>query len=237
MGYLKNTLFIIALTIYYPGVGSQTLEDYELQGAKMGKKIGTQISQSFYEHTPSNGRVETLWGISESDYKGNQRLTSFVGAMDGAVLGSLARNYSYQHYYHGNRGINYRKKTIDSEDISTLEIANITYADEDEDGELSKDEEAQIYLDLINTGDTPLYGITPVLLADKTKHIRISTLCPIDTLEAQHALRYVIIIEGDGIKSPGKLKLILRIKYGQGKYYDVEQIWLGTKRKRFSPVK
>lgn len=236
---LKIRVLVVAviLLILLPDTFAQTLDDYELQGAKLGRKIGQQISESFYEHTPSNGRVETLFGLTESDYKGNQRLTSFVGAMDGAVVGSLARHYSYQHYYQGNKSINYRKRLTDSNDISTLEIANITYADEDEDGMLSKNEEAQIYFDLINTGEKPLFGITPVLMADKTKHIHISNPYTIDTLEAQHALRYVIILKGDGFRSPGKVKLMLRIKYGQGRYYDVEQIWLGSKRKKCSPVK
>ena len=128
--------------------------------------------------------------------------------------------------------INYRKKLDYSTDISALDIANITYADEDNDGSLGKDETAQLYFDLINTSSESLYGIMPVLMANKTKHILISEPCPIDTLKGEHALRYVIELSGDGKKNPGKLSLMLRIKFGQNQYYDVEHIVLGTKRRK-----
>ena len=159
---------------------SQNLEKYEIQGAKLGKKIARQVKQSNYERTVTTNKVETWHGYGYGDNKGNHRLTSFVGAMDGAVVGSLAHKYSYQNYYHGERSFNYRKPNQYSSDITALDIANITYADEDEDGALGKDESAQIYFDLINTGDKPLYGITSVLKSNITKNIKISSLCVTD---------------------------------------------------------
>lgn len=210
----------------------QDLEDYEIQGAKLGKKIARQVKQSNYERTVTTNKVETWHGYGYGDNRGNHRLTSFVGAMDGAVVGSLAHNYTYQNYYHGKRSFNYRKPKQNSSDITALNIANITYADEDGDGALGKDESAQVYFDLINTGNEPLYGITPVLMPNKTKHIQVSTPCVIDTLLGNHALRYIIEMQGDGKSNPGKLQLVLRIKYGQAKYADVEIIGLGTKRKK-----
>ena len=81
---------------------------------------------------------------------------------------------SYQNYYQGERKLNYRKRQDQSTDISALDIANITYADDNGDGELKKDETAQIYFDLINTSSESLYGIMPVLMANKTKRITIS---------------------------------------------------------------
>lgn len=206
------------------------MEHYEIQGAKLGRKIAKQVVQGSFDRTVSVNRSETRWRTSHGDNTGNRHFTSFVGAMDGAVIGTLARSYTYQNYYHGKIGINYRKKVGNSSDISALDIANITYADEDGDGALRKDETAQIYFDLINTSDEPLYGIVPVLMADKTRHIIISDPCPIDTLKGQNALRYVIELAGNGKKNPGKIYLMLRIKYGQGQYFDVEQICLNTKR-------
>ena len=232
---IKKILFIF-LSFWLPCFSYaqefQNLEKYEIQGAKLGKKIARQVKQSNYERTVTTNKVETWHGYGYGDNKGNHRLTSFVGAMDGAVVGSLAHKYSYQNYYHGERSFNYRKPNQYSSDITALDIANITYADEDEDGALGKDESAQIYFDLINTGDEPLYGITPVLMPNKTKHIQISSPCVIDTLQGNHALRYIIEMQGDGKSSPGKLQLVLRIKYGQNKYSDVAVIELGTKRRR-----
>lgn len=210
----------------------QDLEKYEIQGAKLGKKIARQVKQANFERTVTTNKVESWHGYGYGDNKGNHRLTSFVGAMDGAVVGSLARNYTYQNYYHGERAFNYRKPKQNSSDITALDIANITYADEDGDGALGKDESAQIYFDLINTGEEPLYGITPVLMPNKTKHIQISTPCIIDSLQGKHALRYIIEMQGDGKSNPGNLQLVLRIKYGQANYSDVEVIGLGTKRRR-----
>ena len=91
--------------------------------------------------------------------------------------------------------------------------------------------EIQIYFDLINTGNEPLFGITPILLANKTKHILISDPCIIDTLNAKSALRYVIEISGDGKRNPGNAYLLLRIKYGQQQYADIKEIVLGTRRR------
>ena len=210
-------------------INAQKLTQYEIEGAKLGRKIARQVVESSIERTVATNKVESFSWLGND--KGNRRFTSFVGAMDGAVVGSLARNYSYQHYYQGERKINYRKKQNQSTDISALNIANITYADEDEDGTLNKDEIAQIYFDLINTSTESLYGITPVIMANKTKHIRISEPCPIDTLKGEHALRYIIELSGDGKKNPGKVSLMLRIKYGNNQYYDVEHIVLGTLRK------
>ena len=210
----------------------QDLEKYEIQGAKLGKKIARQVKQANFEGTVTTNKVESWHGYGYGDNKGNHRLTSFVGAMDGAVVGSLARNYTYQNYYHGERAFNYRKPKQNSSDITVLDIANITYADEDGDGALGKDESAQIYFDLINTGEEPLYGITPVLMPNKTKHIQISTPSVIDSLQGKHALRYIIEMQGDGKANPGNLQLVLRIKYGQANYSDVEVIGLGTKRRR-----
>ena len=140
-------------------------------------------------------------------------------------------SYSYQNYYQGERKINYRKRPNKSTDISALEIANITYADDNGDGALNKDEIAQIYFDLINTSTESIYGITPVLMANKTKHIAISEPCPIDTLKGKHALRYIIELAGDGKKEPGQISLLLRIKHGSNQNYDVEHIVLGAKKK------
>lgn len=210
---------------------AQDMEHYEIQGAKLGKKIARQVGQSSYENTVTTNKVETWHGYGYGDDRGNHRLTSFVGAMDGAVVGSVAHNYKYQNYYHGPRSFNYRKKAQHSTDISALEIANITYADEDGDGMLGKNETAQIYFDLINTGESALYGIVPVIMANKTKHIAVSAPVPIDTLESQHALRYIIELAGKN-SNIGKAYLVLRIKYGQDQYVDVQEMCLGTKRRR-----
>lgn len=205
-------------------------EEYEIQGANLRKKVVDQINYSDFERTATPYRVE-FWH-DNGDYKSKHRLTSHVGPMDGVVMGSVAYNYTYQNYYQGKRSFNYRKPNQYSSDISALEIVNITYADDNGDGVLEKDEFAQIYFDLINTGDEPLYGIMPVLIANKTKHIKISTPCVVDTLLGKHALRYIIEMEGDGKTNPGKLQLLLRIKYGQAQYADVVVIGLGTKRKK-----
>ena len=194
---------------------------YEKAGVKLGKKIGRQVKHTNYERTPAQLSI-AKW------YERNTHLpTAFVGAMDGMVIGSLAKSYKYQNYYHGPVKFNYRKVASHSTDISKLEIANLTYANDSEDMTLDKDGVAQVYFDLINTGDTPLYGITPVLLPNKTKHIIISTPMQIDTLQAQSALRYVIEISGDGKRNPGKIYLMLRIRYGGGQYSDGEEIHLG----------
>lgn len=219
-------VFIMSVFALLPTF-AQEIEHYEIQGAKLGRKIAKQVVQSELTRTDISIGIQTKYGIEAH----RSRFTSFVGTADGLAMGSLARSYKYQNYYHGERGFNYRKSKNQSSDISCLEIANITYADEDEDGTLSKDETAQVYFDLINTGSTPLYGIVPVLMADKTKHIQISSPMPIDTLEAESALRYVIELSGDGKRNPNKLYLMLRIKYGDNKYIDIEQITLGTKRK------
>lgn len=222
--------FIALLFSFSYSISAQELTQYEIEGAKLGKKVSRQVVQSSVERTVATNKVEGFSWLGND--KGNRRFTSFVGAMDGAVVGSLARNYSYQHYYQGERKINYRKKYDYSNDISALDITNITYADEDNDGLLDKNESAQIYFDLINTSSESLYGIMPVLMANKTKHILISEPCLIDTLKSEHALRYVIELSGDGKKDPGKVSLMLRIKYGQNQYYDVEHIVLGTKKEK-----
>lgn len=230
MSKFLYTLLFLLFPMHF--VIAQKCEHYEIQGAKLGQKIARQIVQSSIERTVTTNKTETRWGIGYGDNTGNRHFTSFVGAMDGAVIGSLARKYNYQNYYHGRRSINYRKKLQNSSDISTLDIVNITYADEDGDGALGKNEIAQIYFDLINTSEKPLYGIIPVLMADKTKHINISEPCPIDTLKSEHALRYVIELAGDGKRNPGKLHLMLRIKYGQNQHYNVEHIFLNSKSNR-----
>ncbi len=213
-------------------VFSQEREHYEIQGARLGKKIARQVIQSHFERTITSNHIRTWHGYSRGDNNGNHRLTSFVGAMDGAVVGSLERSYSYQNYYQGERNFNYRKKKEWSTDISALDVANITFADDNGDGFLDKDEIAQVYFDLINTGDSPLYGITPVIMPNKTKHIIISEPCTIDTLKANQALRYIIELAGDGKVNPGKLFLMLRIHYGQAQHSDVAEICLGTRRLR-----
>ena len=208
------------------------LEHYEIAGAKLGHKMARQVRQGHYARTATTNRSTSLSGLGRGEESGYHRPVSFVGAMNGAVVGSLAHSYKYQNYYHGPRNFNYRKKLENSTDISALEIANITYADDDGDGALGKDEVAQVYFDLINTGDSALYGIVPVLMANKTKHIVISDPCPIDTLEAGCALRYVIELAGDQKHDLGKAFLLLRIKYGQQQYCDISEIALGTKCRR-----
>lgn len=231
---LYNLLFLLfsPFVLYAQDIETD-LEHFEISGAKLGRKIARQVVEGYYERTPTTNRMQHLtpWGI-EGHNSGYDRPLSFVGAMDGAVMGSLAINYEYQNYYHGPRQFNYRKKLTNSTDISLLDIANITYADDDGDGTLEKDETAQVYFDLINTGDTPLYGITPVLMAYKTNHILISDPCTIDTLNAKNAIRYVIELSGDGKRNPGDAYLLLRIKYGQQQYVDVKEIVLGTKRRK-----
>lgn len=209
------------------------LEHYEIAGAKLGRKISRQIGQADFDRTVVTDKVVTLNGWWYPGQKtGYRRPMSFVGAMDGAVIGSLAHHYEYQNYYHGPRKFNYRKRNNVSTDISALEIQNITYADENGDGLLGKEEIAQVYFDIINTGDTPIYGIIPVLLANKTKHILISDPIPIDTLNPKSALRYIIELAGDGKRNAGNSYLLLRIKYGQQQNWDVKEIFLGTKRRK-----
>jgi hypothetical protein len=205
---------------------------YDVEGAKLGRKIGRQVVNSNFDRTVTTNKVETWHGMSPGDNRGNHRLTSFAGAVDGAVMGSVAHSYKYQRVYHGEHDFMYRKKVENSADISKLEISDIIYADDDNDGALGKDETAQIHFDLINTGDEPLYGVMPVLMANKTKHVLIAPPAPIDTLQAQHAIRYVIELSGDGKSNPGKVSMVLRIKYGQGQYVDVQEICLAAKRRK-----
>ena len=209
------------------------LEHYEIVGAKLGRKIGRQISQADFQRTPTTDKVSSVDGWWMPGQKtGYQRPFSFVGAMDGAVIGSLAYSYKYQNYYHGSRKFNYRKKNDVSSDISAVEVVNVTFADEDGNGLLDKEEVAQVYFDIINTSDVPIFGITPVLLPNKTKHIIISDPQPIDTLNPKSALRYVIEISGDGKKDVGKCYLLLRINYGKQQKWDINEIVLGTKRRK-----
>ena len=203
-----------------------TYSDYVVTGAKVGKKINRQIARADFQRMPAT--VTNSYGDGQYGY---QRPLSFVGAMDGAVVGTLAQKYKYQNYYHGPRDFNYRKKAEYSSDISALEITNVTYADDNGDGILTKNESAQVYFDIINTGDAPLYGITPVLMASKTKHVLVADPIRIDTLQAQSALRYVIELCGDGKRDPGKIDLLLRVKYGQQEYKNVAEIGLGVRRK------
>lgn len=231
-GVMKGIVaFMVSVTFFLGTVSAQTTE-YEVQGAKLGEKIARQVGESNFERTVTTNKVETWYGQARGDETGNRRLTSFVGPMDGAVMGSLAHSYKYQNYYHGERGLMVRKNLKNSTDISALEIANITYADEDGDGALGKYETAQVYFDLINTGDEPLYGITPIVMANKVKHVNISSPCPIDTLQAQHALRYIVEMAGDGKSDPGKILLVVRIRYGLDDYIDVQDILIGAKRSR-----
>lgn len=234
-GNIKEVYFCIlvlfAFDVLFCNAQDETIEHYEITGAKIGRKIGRQVVQSYIERTPAVNTARSVVGLGYKERSGYHRPLSFVGAMDGVTMGSLAQSYTYQNYYHGPRGFNYRKKTTNSSDISNLEIDNITFADDDDDGMISKDEVAQIYFDLINTGDTPLYGITPVILANKTKHLIISDPVAIDTLEAQSALRYVIEVAGDGKRDPGNAYILLRIKYGQQQFRDIQEIKLGTKRR------
>ena len=225
-------IVLFSISALFCNAQEENLEHYEMAGAKLGRKIGRQVIQSNYERTPSVNTARSTTGLGYGEVSGYHKPFSFVGAMDGAVIGSLARNYTYQNYYHGPRQFNYRKKQTNSTDISKLEIANITFADDNEDGMISKDEVAQIYFDLINTGDEPLYGITPVILANKTKHLLISDPVAIDTLNANNALRYIIEVAGDGKKNPGNVYLLLRIKYGLQQYCDIQEIRLGTKRRK-----
>ncbi|MDO4823224.1 MAG: hypothetical protein Q4A08_03525 [Bacteroidales bacterium] len=211
----------------------EDLKHYEIAGAKLGKKLARQVVDGYLDRVPVTNRNATLIGWERDGHQsGYHRPISFVGAMDGAVMASLAHSYKYQNYYHGPRKFNYRNKQENSTDISSLEIANITYADDDDDGKVGKDESAQIYFDLINTGETPLYGITPVIMAYKTKHLIISDPCPIDTLDSKSALRYVVEIMGDGKHTPSVTHLLLRIKYGHQQYSDISEIKLGTKHKK-----
>lgn len=145
---MKTIIFYVFLLACSLSITAQNTEQYEIEGAKLGKKVARQVVQNSIERTVATKKVESYSWLGNN--KGNRRLTSFVGAMDGAVVGSLARSYSYQNYYQGERKLNYRKKSEYSSDISALDIANITYADEDNDGSLGKDETAQLYFDLIN---------------------------------------------------------------------------------------
>ena len=67
----------------------QDLEKYVIQGAKLGKKIARQVKQANFERTVTTNKVESWHGYGYGDNKGNHRLTSFVGAMYGAVVGSV----------------------------------------------------------------------------------------------------------------------------------------------------
>ena len=218
----KDIFLFVILFCYFSLINAQTGKDYDKQKAKLTRKVGRQVMESDFVRTVTTNKI-SFWG----DDTGNHGFTSFVGAADGMVMGSLAKYYSYQNYYHGPRGINIRHSSTDSDNISALEIMNVTFADEDGDGALGKRESAQVYFDIINTGDNSLFGIVPVLMANKTRHVRITAAVPIDTLEAESALRYVIELKGDGKRNPGKIKLLLRIKYGKGQYWDVGQFFLG----------
>ena len=116
--------------------------------------------------------------------------------------------------------------------VTISDYSNITFADENGDGLVGKNEVAQIYFDLINTGDEPLFGITPVIMADKTKHLLISDPAPIDTLDAKSTLRYVVEIAGDQKGNAGKVHLLLRINYGKQQYADIQEIRLGSLRRK-----
>lgn len=217
-------MYKVFALIVLPFLGALTVCAQERQDVLSGAIIGEKVAN--------------LQGQSEFDreyMKDNPvkyRPTSFINAMTGTAMGSLAHYYGYQNYYQGPRSFNYRRKTNYSTDISCIEIANITYADENGDGKLSSKESAQIYFDIINTSEEPFYGLMPVVVSYKTKHLFISDPIRIDTIQGQKALRYVVEIYGDKSIPNGMAYLKLCLHYGQDQSVDVQEICIPTKRKK-----
>lgn len=211
--------FIILSFLGALAVCAQERQDV-LSGAIVGEKIAHLQDQSEFDREY----------MKDSPVK--YRPTSFINAMTGTAMGSLAHYYGYQNYYQGPRSFNYRRKSNYSTDISRIEIANITYADENGDGELSSRENAQIYFDVINTSNEPFFGLMPVVISYKTKNIFISDPIRIDTIQGQKALRYVVEIYGDKSISCGKAYLKLSLHYGQDQNADIQEICIPTKRRK-----
>lgn len=195
-------------------------DHYEITGAKIGEKVIRLVNQSAFDKEYMK------------DSPVRYRPTSFIGAMTGTVTGSLARYYGYQYYYQGPRSLNYRRKSEYSTDISAVEISDIIYADENGDGILSSGENAQIYFDIINTGDEPIFGLLPIVLSYKTKKIQVSDPIRIDTLEAQKALRYVAEIVADKSIPNGKAYFKIHLHYGQDQNADIQEVCIPTKRRK-----
>lgn len=191
-----------------------------LSGAIVGEKIARLQGQSEFDREY----------MKDSPVK--YRPTSFINSMTGTAVGSLAHHYSYQNYYQGPRAFNYRYKSNYSTNIGSIELANITYADENGDGALSSEENAQIYFDVINTSEEPFYGLMPVIVPYKTKKVFISDPIRIDTIQGNKALRYVVEIAAGKSLPNGTAFLKLSLHYGHNQSWDVQEIYIPTKRKR-----
>lgn len=211
----------IFTALFFLGVSSLCAQEKQdvLSGAVVGEKIANLQGQSEFDREY----------MKDSPVK--FRPTSFINAMTGAAMGSLARYYDYQNYYQGPRSFNYRRKTNYSTDITCIEISNITYADENGDGALSSGENAQLYFDVINTSEKPFYGLMPIVLSYKTKHIFISDPIRIDTIQGKRALRYVTEVCADKSIPNGTAFLKISLHYGQGQNVDIQEVCIPTKRK------
>lgn len=204
-------------------------------GASIGNAIDKAETQDVHEHyarvqsqkarqTCQNAADDDPSGFDDSN-SGDDRLYDFETGYD--------ENYSDM-AHSCDQGI--MKSTVEVAasclyDIPNVEIRNVRFIDDNQDGCLSSGEMAKVTFEIMNRGSQTLYNVMPsVAEANAGKHILISPSIMVESITPGRGIRYTATVMGGKKLRDGNARFALTLLQDNKSICKVHELTINTRR-------
>lgn len=115
--------------------------------------------------------------------------------------------------------------------IPNVEIRNVSFIDDNQDGCLSRGEMAKVVFEIMNRGSQTLYNVTPsVTVANAGEHILISPSVMVESIAPGRGIRYTATVKGGKKLRDGNARFALTLLQDNKSISKVYELTITTRR-------
>lgn len=223
---MKKMILILAIAAGLSGCSSQGM-----QGNPAAIMVGAQVG----------GLAGSIIGDGMDGYRGSM-FGSLIGTVSGAVIANAVTTprqedgYSVEETYgyapepaRRDPSNRYRSRATRS---SNLVIKNIRFIDANRNQVIGSNETAKIIFEVMNTGRTDVYNVTPVIKElNEMKHLYISPSATIERIPAGDGIRYTANIRTGKKLKTGEALFQITVLEGNGASVSSRTFAVPTQRR------
>lgn len=186
-------------------------DQYESYGYGQSANFGSSYDTTDSGFDATNSGDDRIYDFNGSDYTGDysagQPVTTYPDASNAE---KITGGYTY---------------------TPTIEIINARFVDDNQNGELNRNEVCKLIFEIMNRGDKTVYDVVPTVIeATGNRHIYISPSIHVEKIEPGKGIRYTALIKSDGKLKDGSAKFCASVILGNKAISKVSEFNIPTRR-------
>lgn len=186
-------------------------DQYESYGYGQSANSGSSYDTTDSGFDATNSGDDRIYDFNGSDYTGDysagQPVTTYPDASNAE---KITGGYTY---------------------TPTIEIINARFVDDNQNGELNRNEVCKLIFEIMNRGDKTVYDVVPTVIETTgNRHIYISPSIHVEKIEPGKGIRYTALIKSDGKLKDGSAKFCASVILGNKAISKVSEFNIPTRR-------